>query len=164
MSGTSDSTGVTRCENLDDGVHTPDHIIVFMGVNDFKYPRTLGECGLNSSTYSIMNYSDAYYTALGKIRTKYPNAKLYLGTIMQFNYPNDHVEGFPIINSNGINLIDFNNAVRKLADIFGAKVIEFTKCGITYYNKSDTLGDTVGLHPNSKGHYLMYAEALKHFV
>ena len=164
MSGESSSVGLNRCENLDDGTHTPDHIIIFMGVNDFKYPRELGKCGLDSQTYAVTNFSDAYYTALNRIRTKYPNAKLYLGTIMEFNYPNDNVTGFPIINGNGVNLIDFNNAIRKLADLYGAELIEFTKCGITYFNKTLTLGDTAGLHPNANGHNLMFIEAVKHFV
>ena len=163
MSGTSQSVGLNRCENLDDGTHMPDHIIVFMGVNDFKYPRALGECGLNSDTYSDLNFSDAYYTALNRIRTKYPRARLYLGTIMQFNYPNDNVTGFPIINSDDVNLTAYNDAIRKLADLYGAEVIEFTKCGITYFNRSVTLGDTAGMHPNAVGHYLMFEAALSHF-
>ena len=156
MSGSQASSGLSRSTNLDDGVSLPDHVIVFMGVNDFASNVPVGECGLNQATYSVNNYSDAYYTALSNIRSTYPNAKLYICTVMQYG------TSFPIINSNGTNIIEYNDAIQKLSDLFGAGLIDFTKCGITMFNRSTTLGD--GLHPNVTGHNLMFKEALKQFV
>lgn len=157
MATTAELSGLSRCGNLDDGVSVPDHVIVYMGINDFANGNgVIGECGLNPSTYDVNNFSDAYYTALNTIKTNYPNAKLYLGTIMQYaqdvSFPNKKHNHY---------LTEYNDAVRKLADIFGAKVIEFSNCGIDFFNESITLGDT--LHPNAIGHNLMFKEAVKHF-
>lgn len=161
MSGDDYTAGRFRCEELDNGTE-PNHIIVYMGANDFKEPMGLGSCGLDSQTFNTNNFSDAYYSALSKIKTKYPNAKLYLCTIMQFNYAEDGVSGFPIVNSNGVNLIEFNEAIKKLAEIFGCEVIDFASCGNTYFNRANAFGDG-RLHPNTTGAYNLFLTVIKYF-
>jgi hypothetical protein len=73
---------------------------------------------------------------------------------------NNSVVGFPEINAQGESLIEWNEAIRKLAHAFGAKVLDHDVCGITYYNLPTYMGDYTSsthkaLHPNANGHSLI---------
>ena len=159
--GVDVSAGNVRSTNLDDGTNIPNYIIFYMGVNDFKYPATLGVYDGNGSIPTdSSNFREAYTISLNNIMTKYPNAKVLVGTIMQHQYTN--VIGFPVKNSNSVLLKDFNNAIKDIANVFGCEVIDFEKCGLDYYNLATYAGDGQ-LHPNPSGMDLMFKEALKSF-
>ena len=68
--------------------------------------------------------------------------------------------GFPEINPLGESLPEWNDAIKKIANAFGLRVIDHAACGITYYNRpyyfQDYNASTSGaLHPNALGHALM---------
>lgn len=155
------SSITTRVNNLSNGVNSPNHIIIEMGINDFKYPSLLGDYnGKGAIPTSLSNFANAYSYVLNNVRKNYPNAKIYCCTIMQFQY--DNVVGFPMKNSNGEYLSDFNLKIKELANIFGCEIIDMNSCGINYYNLDVTCGDG-RLHPNPIGTELMFREAIKSF-
>ena len=138
---------------------SPDIIIVFGGINDFSHDYEVGTFDYNSelpSEGTITVFSTAYALMLHKIMTKYPNALVYCCTILPREMPADRV--VPIKNGNGDTTATFNVAIRHVAEYFGANVISFDRCGITYYN-NEIYTDT--LHPYANGHVLMAEEAVR---
>jgi hypothetical protein len=96
---------------------------------------------------------------LNNIMTNFPLAEVYCCTLMPCE-SNNSVVGFPEINTQGESLIEWNEAIRKLAHAFGAKILDHDVCGLTYYNLSTYMGDYSssthkGLHPNAAGHSLI---------
>ena len=147
---------MTRCQNL--GTN-PDVIIVYMGINDFNNEVPLGTYdGSGSFPTATTTFREAYAIMLKKILTAYPNAEVWVCTL-----PYDERNGaaeFPEVNENSVLLATWNNAIRELADLFGVKVLEHAKCGLTYQNMSIYMGDynsttLQGLHPNAAGHSLI---------
>jgi len=133
----------------------PDIIIVKLGINDFNQGALLGTYdGSSALPNDPTKFTDAYAMMLDRIMTSYPLAKVYCCTLMQCERTGS--AGFPEINSNGESLIQWNEAIRKLAEAFGCEVLDHAKCGITYYNLSYLTGDYdsgtgKGLHPNAAG-------------
>lgn len=134
---------------------TPEVIIIKLGINDFNQGALLGNYdGSTSLPSDPTKFTDAYAMMLDRIMTAYPLAEVYCCTLMQCERTGG--VGFPEVNSNGDSLIDWNDAIRKLAEAFGCKVLNHASCGITYYNLSEYTGDYdsgtgKGLHPNADG-------------
>ena len=153
----SDSAGCgTRCQNLGT---TPGVIIVYMGINDFNNEVGLGTYDGNGTfPTSTTTFREAYAVMLDKILTAYPSAEVWCATLPACE--RNGSTGAPEINGNNVLLDDFNKAIRNLSQVFGAKILEFAQCGLTYENMSVYMGDWAsgtgqGLHPNKSGHSLI---------
>jgi len=150
------SAGVTRASNL--GTN-PDVIIVYIGINDFNNEVGLGTYdGSGTFPTATTTFREAYAVMLKTILTTYPQAEVWVCTL-----PYDEKNGsavFPEANGNDVLLAAWNKAIRDIANLFGVKVLEHAKCGLTYQNMNLYMGDwgsssSQGLHPNADGHSLI---------
>jgi len=150
---------MTRSQSLHNGTQNPDVIIVFMGINDFIHQVAIGAYdGSGTFPTDTTTFKEAYSIMLNKILTAYPRAEVFVCTLPYCEKRG--AVGFPEANLNNVLLSTWNKAIRDLADLFGVKVLEHAKCGITYQNMSIYLGDwdagtSTGLHPNAAGHSLI---------
>ena len=151
---------------LKDGTTLPEIIIVKLGINDFNHGAYLGTYdGSTALPTDPATFTAAYSMMLDLIMTNFPLAEVYCCTLMQCEM-NNSVTGFPEINTQGESLIEWNEAIRKLAHAFGAKVLDHDVCGLTYYNLSTYMGDYSGsthkgLHPNASGHSLIANQTIQ---
>ena len=145
----------TRCQDLGT---TPDVIIVYMGINDFNNEVALGTYDGNGTfPTATTTFREAYAIMLDKIMTAYPLAEVWCATLPPCE--KNGSTGAPEKNGNNVLLDDFNKAIRNLAEIFGAKVMDHAQSGLTYENMSTFMGDWASagtaLHPNKYGHSVL---------
>lgn len=151
-----------------DGV-TPDVVICFIGANDFADNVPLGSWnGGELPAEGVINtFSEAYALMVSKIMKTYPNAEVFVCTILEatgsYNSMDDVNTGtypmaFTGTDGKVVTLHDYNQRIRLIAEALGANVIDLHACGLTYFNASTTLGDT--LHPNAIGAAMMAKKAL----
>lgn len=147
---------MTRCQALGEA---PDVIIVYMGINDFNNEVALGSYdGTGDFPETTTTFREAYAIMLNKIMTAYPTSEVWCATLPPCE--RNGTIGAPEKNGNGVLLDDFNKAIRKLAQIFGTKILEHAQSGLTYQNMSIYMGDwntstSNALHPNRFGHSLI---------
>ena len=142
-----------RAYNLHDNTgdnagETPDIVSVYMGTNDFINNVAIGSFESVSDIYdsasntyigNTKEFASAYAIMLHKIKTLYPNAKVFCFTIL----PN-------VRNTNYTFLDEINQTIRDLADYFDCELVDlYNNSGITVDNLSSLMGD--GLHPNAVG-------------
>lgn len=160
----SDSRAINGLGFQVDGVYThPDVIIIEGGINDFtEFPVGTYDCKSSIPTYPCYDFKSAYACMLNKIKTEHPLAEIYCCTLF---VGGKTTFSFPIVNKFGDSLEDYNNAIRDVANMFGAKVIEFSKSGLTYHSNSKyTANDGMAyedLHPNVNGMSLLANECIK---
>jgi lysophospholipase L1-like esterase/outer membrane protein W len=149
---------MTRATSLHNGTQNPDVIIVYLGINDFNNEVVMGSYN-GSATFptDTTTFREAYAIMLSKILTQYKNAEVYVCTLPDCE--RNGATTFPEINGNNVLLADWNKAIRELADLFGVAILEFSKGGLTFYNKDIYTADN--LHPNSSGHRLLANKAIK---
>lgn len=154
-------SGVERCEALDNGTTDPDIIIIYMGANDFVRNTPLSD---NATEYvdtvpdGVDTFDEAYLNALDKITKKYPNAEIYCCTLP---FQNKLIQGKLFIkNDLGLNIHQYNDAIRICARSFGAHVIELDETGFNMNTVNYVTGDN-HLHPNKVGMKLI-AQKVKH--
>ncbi len=164
-----------KCESLDNGVDMPDVIVIQLGGNDFTRSTPIGSYdGTQEFPTQTDTFREAYAVMLKKITEKYEDAVVICETITMIrggNYvTNDYPPRNKPFNSNpgGIELEEYNNAIREIAPLFGCRVAEFARCGITFDNIPTYMQDysqrgnlIYGQHPNRAGHALMADELLK---
>ena len=126
-------TGISRANALHrDGASsmTPDIIFVYMGTNDV------------GSNVSLDLFTPAYKELLETIKENYPNAKIFVATLLPMKHNSNIV---PMAN-----LEAYNNEIKRIAGLLGASVVDFaSESGITSDN---FMQNTVeGLHPNKQG-------------
>lgn len=106
----------------------PDIIVIQMGTNDYVQNIPVGEYDLSDGeVFDTSTFMGAYAKMLWNINDKYPNTKVYCGTLPKLR--NNRDTDFPVV---GIEA--YNEAIRKVADMFGANIVDFTSCGITSVN------------------------------
>lgn len=137
----------------DDGTH-PDIIVVLIGINDFANGRSVGNW---DGTYipsdgTISGVSEAYALMAYKIANAYPNAEVFMCTLLECQV-SSYDGGF-----DSRTIIDWNDAIRFVAESFGFNVIDMHACGINYYNARSLTAE--GLHPNAKGARMMAKKAV----
>ena len=142
-----------RIEDLKDGTTNPDIIIFYMGINDYYHSGyTLGNWTPKNAipTEGVVSYfSDAYALAVYKMMTTYPNAEIYCCSLLECKTA-DTDYSYPVINTDGEYLLDYNKKIKEIAEGLGVNFIDVHSCGINYWNgQGDTLLDTT--HPNVKG-------------
>ena len=118
---------------------TPDYIFIFGGTNDMNSSVT--KIGNSIDTMDTTTLIGAYNTLIGKLKAKYPNAKLIailpmkFNSISQENYDKYHQAFINIFNKNMIPWIDLS------------KVTNLNTYSSTYFID--------GLHPNKDGAVLI---------
>ena len=149
----------TEVDKLADNGVNPDIIIIKLGINDFNKNVQLGNYDCTSALPDVPasgfdTFRESYATMLDRIMATYPLAKVFCCTLNQCE--RTAPLGFPEVNANDDSISDFNNAIRELAEAFGATVVDHNTCGMSYYNLDVYTGDwdsstKKGLHPNSDG-------------
>ena len=98
-----------------------------------------------------LDFCKAYAIMLNKILTAYPSAEVWVCTLPTTDFAYVGTSSvFPKKNKNGNTVLDYNKAIKKIADAFSVNVIELDKCGITWQNLTNFTNDK--LHPNVEGH------------
>lgn len=137
-----------------------DLITIFIGTNDFRYHKPLGKIeSINSNTLNDKTFIGAYQLLLNKIKSSNPDAKIILITPLQ-----RVDDGFDIHHFNEENnqLIDYVNAIKKVANLYSLPVIDlYAESGITSDNIDIYTRD--GLHPNEKG-YEIISKKIENFL
>lgn len=143
---------------------TPDVIIIKLGINDFNHGAYLGTYdGSTALPSTVATFTDAYAVMLDRIMTTYPTAEIYCCTLMDCE--RNGGTGFPEISQHGESLVEWNEALKKLALAFGCKILDHAVAGITHYNLSTYCGDydpdtQHALHPNPMGMSLIANETI----
>ena len=135
--------------NLDGSTDTPtadikpDIILVMLGMNDFNHGKTLGT--FSASMGSDMNTD--FYTSYNKMMVKligsnYSNAQIYC---IEPNYSNQ----LGLFGSNGAGnkQIEYNEAINKVANLYGVNSIHLSRIGIIKSNQDRYLIENI--HPNA---------------
>ena len=145
--------GITRIKNLGSN-GTPDIIYFYGGTNDIARPGNTGESlGTfdNTIDYSTVDlttkkwtyFVDAFRTAIMRMQYFYPKAKII---VLLPTYCNTYY--------NRKTLEQWLEQMKEICDYFGVNYIDLRACGITWSNRSITLGDG-NIHPNEYGHALI---------
>lgn len=137
-----------------------DLVTIFIGTNDFRYHKPLGKIkSINSDTFDDKTFIGAYQLLLNKIKSSNPHIKIVLITPIQRDK-----DGFDIHHFNEENnqLIDYVNAIKKLAYLYSLPVIDlYAESGIASDNLQFYTKD--GLHPNEQG-YKIISTKIKVFL
>ncbi len=122
-----------RCHQLDKDGHLPDYIIINIGTNDFDRSYGLGtwngrgeDFPADASTATATTFREAYAIMLARLQEYYPLAKIYCCT---FPCGNRLARGINERNTNGVYLVEFNDAIREIATAFGCRVIDLASSG-----------------------------------
>ena len=147
---------VDRCVQLHDDTgenagQQPDIIAIFLGTNDYyTYPQTLGSYDSISfdslivevdgiTTYGQPSTSlEAYAIILHKIQRAYPNSEVYCFTLL----PRVSSANQPTV---------FNRDLEKLAEMFGAHIVDLYNCGIPSESQGFYMFMGDSLHPHNAG-------------
>ena len=126
----------------------PDVIIIWMGINDFRYSIPMGTYdGKTDLPSATTTFREAYAVMLNKVLTTYPLAEVWVCTLPQCETNGE--EGFPERNDLYA-LLEYNIAIQELANAFGVRILNHNGSGLTYQNMPEF--DPGGLHPNKYGH------------
>ncbi len=144
----------------------PDIIILARGVNDFSHSNSVKITNISDTRFipasintdvieSGYGLEEALNLTLNKLRTAYPNAKVYICTITAFKRNNE--SGFPTINNN-YSLPQFNKAIKNVAEYNSCGIINMDKV-VTWGRRQELLWDTT--HPSNYAHHEMYKQVIK---
>lgn len=165
-------SGVVRCLNLDDGVHTPDIIIIgAMLLNDFGQAVPIGEYDdttmlpsitdtITETTPATLTFKSAFATICKRLIQKYPQAKIYAMNAYNYHRVGNESNCIPTISGNTIR--DYNVALAEVAEYFGVELIRLNDSGITFGNSQGITVDSL-LHPNAVGQKMLYAQVMTNF-
>lgn len=156
---TGDSTSTTgevgcsdaRINELSNNTN-PDIIFVYIGTNDFASNVTLGTFTSTDEIPedgTITEFSKAYALMLHKIRNTYPDSVVYCIT----SFEGRRVSGdttYPVKNTNGNTLHEFNHQIKEIAHIFSCNVIDLNEACVNFWDISKFTVDGT-LHPNALG-------------
>lgn len=151
---------------------SPDYIIITLGTNDFNGKIQIGNWDEKKAVPSegvITTFSEAYALMLKKMQTAYPHARIMCCTILAAQTGDTDADPqFPNKNTNGDSIKDFNDCIKRIADIFCCDVIDLQRCGISFYNISSYTVAGVdqwpNLHPNAAGQSLMAKKVKKEML
>lgn len=147
--------GGTRIGQLNSNGGDPDVILVHAGSNDIAaYQGGYIEMGTFDTT-DPSNFTDAQINALP--RAKIADAYRLMLIRLQKAYPNAEIICCIPSCAYGyydpVHLDDFAEVVKEECDYFGIKVVDLRPCGITMFNASTYMPDTI--HPNVAGMHLI---------
>lgn len=164
ISGAGESAASVRATLLDNGTE-PDVIIVYMGINDFNGGVPIGDYDCKRLPERNDVFKEAYALTLKNIEVKYPNAKIYAMTLPPVGRATS-TNDVPEINSAGVALWEYNDAIRHVCRAFNVEVIDTESCQINEYNGSVNFGDynaetDIFLHPNKTGMKKLASKVIK---
>ncbi|MDU1904552.1 MAG: SGNH/GDSL hydrolase family protein [Dysgonomonas sp.] len=156
----------------------PDNIIVYRVINDWSkntysyitdfdpYKNLYPDDDYVDDSITKYDFKKGICKTVQEIRKQYPKARIWLCTTFHNMYRGQIVEGdpenplgLPFPPTNGeFHILEYNKAIREVADAYGCDLIEFDKSGITYENILDFSGD--GVHPDTAGNALMGARGV----
>ena len=147
--------GLSRCEDLSSDGKNPDIIVIYLGTNDVVHQNTVGSFDKVSDIFDGTNYIEsnlnafapAYAAMVHKIQAKYPNADIYLCTIDSYK------------TSTTKDPQPYNEAIKKVAEVFGCTVVDFYEDTPISPATADTYTFD-GTHPKKNGMTEMF-ETLK---
>ena len=133
-----------------------DIVICYIGINDYRRNVAVGhwsaEDEVPTDSTKVSTFSEGYALMVSKIKNKYPNAKVYVTTLMKCDDTN---------NKATYSLDGYNEAIRQAADKFDAEIVDLNQFMI---EKNDFVDYSLDrLHPNASGHEMMstlFAETL----
>ena len=145
------ATDQTRINNLgNNGV--PDHIIAFVGINDFTTNVPMGKYDgrgalpvVNST--NLGTFREAYAIMINRIQLTYPMAQVWVCTFPGLNVVGG--SGFPETRPDGLTVADWCDAVAEVCTPMGCRVIALSQCGMHTLNTANFTKD--GIHPNAAG-------------
>ena len=149
------ATDQTRINNLGNN-GAPDHIVVFVGINDFINDVPIGTYN-GRGTMPIANsvnlgtFREAYAIMINRIQIAYPMAQVWVCTFPGLNVAGG--SGFPEVRPDGITIADWCNAVSEIGTAMGCRIVAMSQCGMTTLNTANFTKD--GIHPNLAGHTLL---------
>ena len=150
-----------RIMHLRTSEHTPDLILIYIGFNDFGYGVPISFSPLsNDGRLNLRCFEDAYHQMLTGLRYFYPSAKIICATLMRTTLRQNTLWHFPD-KLGGINIDDYNNAIRRAADNCHIGLADLAKryINIPSLNMRDKRYETIdGTHPTAKGHQTIAEE------
>lgn len=128
---------------------TPDIIFFWGGTNDIGASVPLGSFdGSDLVTQNVNTFTEAYATAIIRMQTAYPLARIICMTPM-FTGIYSGNQYYPHTRLNV-----YIDAMRDICKFFGTIFVDLRKCGINIYNLDTYYGD--GLHPKANGMELIF--------
>lgn len=124
--------GISRSLQLHDNTGaTPDIIAVYLGVNDFR------------TKVSAATFATAYDEMIAGMKARYPDAEVYLFTLVYTTNVNSGV--------NPDDIVYFNEAIAATAQKYGCTLVDlYNDSGINKTTMESYMGDK-NLHPNYAG-------------
>lgn len=148
-----------RIADLADGNIKPDIVIVLIGTNDFGRSYLLGtfsDTDIIPTASNIADFKPAYAKMIGKIHTAYPNAKVFVCTLIPRTFSGG---GYPAKDQNNESLYAFNKAIKDVAEMLNCSVIDINmNSGINVNNlPNHFIQETSGsyIHPLASGQSLV---------
>lgn len=141
--------GKNRCVQLhnDMGIN-PEIICMFFGINDI-WRRDM------DANYSLANFKTNFSDTLNKIRTKYPNAIIFVATYLPFEWWTSTTGSGVVYKMTAQEIEEYNNYVRQqvaqrqnfyVVDLYKDSGINFDNYKNYYVNETNRW-----LHPNKDG-------------
>lgn len=126
-----------------------DLVTIFIGTNDFRYNKKLGNINnIGSNNFDKNTFTGGYQLLIEKILSCNPNVDLVLITPLQRNK-----DGYNTTFTNLVdcNLIDYVNVIKKLGEMYSLPVLDlYATSKINEFNLDIYTRD--GLHPNKTGY------------
>ena len=149
----------SRIDDLADGSTTPDIIIVLMGTNDFARSYQIGtftDTDTIPTASNVADFKPAYAKMLYKIQQAYPDAKVFVCTLIPRTFSGG---GYPAKDQNNESLYAFNKAIKDVAEMMNCSIIDINMdSGINMQNLSEHfIRETSGsyIHPLASGHAMI---------
>ncbi|MBQ9872507.1 MAG: SGNH/GDSL hydrolase family protein [Eubacterium sp.] len=133
-----------RTQNLHFQTEFPDAIFIYMGTNDWLegVPLKTGEVR-HFSGFPELVFETAYRLMLKRVKRNYPMARIICIPIIPSFIPEDVNYTFPL-SVYGCGYMEFNEVIRKEAQMIGATYADATGQGKLYESFD-------GVHPDMKG-------------
>lgn len=148
-----------RIADLADGDTKPDIVIVLIGTNDFGRSYSIGtftDTDTIPTASNIADFKPAYAKMIGKIHTAYPEAKVFVCTLIPRTFSGG---GYPAKDQNNDSLYAFNKAIKDVAEMMNCSVIDINMdSGINVNNlPNHFIQETSGsyIHPLASGQVLV---------
>ncbi|MBR1684293.1 MAG: hypothetical protein IJ708_04090 [Clostridia bacterium] len=150
VSGTAFSAGTSmeRIHALRTPKHTPDLILVYLGLNDFGYGVPLfGKTSRMLHKPELAAFSPAYHCMLERLHKQYPHAKIACSTLMRTTY-RDHPDWVFPEQRCGTELEAYNEIIRSAVRKHGCMLADTSALDRPY----ETID---GFHPTVVGHRII---------
>jgi len=158
-SGAVVASSDARISDLADGTTLPDIVIVLIGTNDFARSYLIGnftDTDAIPSESNVADFKPAYAKMISKIHTTYPQAKVFVCTLIPRTFSGG---GYPAKNQNNESVYAFNKAIKDIAEMMNCSVIDINKdSGINVNNlPNHFIQETSGsyIHPLASGQNLI---------